>query len=233
MNYVHAAGAALLMALVGGLSEDAWAADFEEEPVTYSSWRGFYLGAHIGTGEVDVNGSYLAGDVEFGLEPTDPFFGVQAGYNWQIDQIVIGIEGDVSLAEWDDEKGPNANDQFISADLDWLITLRGRVGYAIDQLLVFATAGAAWANGEFTGKEDFIADRESNKNFEDIGLVAGGGMEWAWNDRWSVKLEGLWINFDESVDITTLTANSDPSDRADFDDAWLVWGAVNFHFGSP
>jgi outer membrane immunogenic protein len=211
------------------------AADVENDTIDVSSgrdWSGPYIGAHVGSGEVDVNGSYLGGDVEFGLEPTDPFLGGQAGFNWQIDQIVIGIEADVSLAEWDDEKGPNSQDQFVSADLDWLVTLRARLGWTFEDILLFGTLGGAWANGELTGVEDITApvlDR-SNAHFDDFGLVAGGGIEWAVSDRWSWKLEGLWINFDKNLDITGLTTNSDASDFVEFDDAWLIWTGINLHF---
>jgi outer membrane immunogenic protein len=181
---------------------------------------------------VDVNGSYLDGDMEFGLEPTDPFFGAQAGFNWQVDRLVIGLAADVSLAEWDDDKGPNAQNQFVSADLDWLVTLRARLGWALDNFLLFGTVGAAWANGEFTAVEDVTAPvpARGDADFEDFGLAMGGGVEWALSDIWSLKLEGLWISFDENLDITSLTTNSDPSDFVKFDDAWLIWTGIHLHF---
>jgi outer membrane immunogenic protein len=197
----------------------------------YASWTGFYAGAHVGYGQVDVDGRYL-NQGEFGLEPSDPFLGAHLGYNWQLDRIVLGIEGDISYAEWDHDK-VNTQNQLVSADLDWLVTSRVRVGYLFGPLLVFGTVGGAWADGEFTGDENVttnIAAERDKVVFKDFGLVAGGGAEWALSRHWGWKIEGLWLNFDDSLNIQNLTANSHPNDRVEFDNAWLVWTGVNFHF---
>ena len=106
------------------------------------------------------------------------------------------------------------------------------VNWALDNLLLFGTVGAAWANGEFTAVEDLTApvlDR-GDADFEDFGVTLGGGVEWALSDAWSLNLEGLWINLDENLDITSLTTNSDPSDFVEFDHAWLIWTGINLHF---
>ena len=85
----------------------AIAADIEpiiEEAAAYN-WTGFYVGAHVGYGEADVNGEFDQEDTGliFGLEPNGLIGGVHAGFDWQISSFVLGVEGDFSWADWEDE----------------------------------------------------------------------------------------------------------------------------------
>ncbi len=82
------------------------------------SWHGSYAGVHLGFGD---------GDGVVG--------GGQIGYNWQSGRIVYGIEADFALSSMEDEASgciPGAGCVFAGASLDWLATVRGRVGYLID-----------------------------------------------------------------------------------------------------
>jgi hypothetical protein len=68
-------------------------------------------------------------------------------------------------------------------------------------------------------------------DFEDVGLVAGGGVEWGINERLSWKLEGLWFNFDDTIDTgSLLPPGSDPTDSITLDDAWVVQTGVRLRF---
>jgi outer membrane immunogenic protein len=99
-----------------------------------SIWQGLYAGVHIGFGD---------GDGVLG--------GGQVGYNWQSGGVVYGFEADFALSSIEEEVracGPFAC-AHASASLDWLATVRGRVGFLIDpRILAYATAGfgiASWS----------------------------------------------------------------------------------------
>src|SRR5262249_10779650 len=70
---------------------------------------------------------------------------------------------------------------------NWLATARGRAGYAADRVLLYATAGGAFANGQtnFTGP---------TTSHPQSGWTAGGGIEWAFADNWTAKVEYLYVN---------------------------------------
>jgi len=213
----------------------AIAADIEpiiEEAAAYN-WTGFYVGAHVGYGEADVNGEFDQEDTGliFGLEPNGLIGGVHAGFDWQISSFVLGVEGDFSWADWEDDIGPNIDGENASAEVDWLATLRARLGFALDNFLVYGTVGGAWADAEYTANDPIEGPPFSGSvDFDDIGLVAGGGVEWGIAENWSWKLEGLWFNFDDNEDASGLTGDSDPGDFAELDDAWLVWTGIRFRF---
>jgi outer membrane immunogenic protein len=224
---------ALGVAFTALISVPALAADIEVAPepeAAFYDWSGFYIGAHVGYGEADVNGVHDdAGAVplEWGLEPNGIIGGVDAGFNWQFSSIVLGIEGDFSFADWDDDVS-NIIDESASAELDWLATVRARLGFALDNFLIYGTVGAAWTDAEIT-VSDAPGDSGS-VDFDDVALVAGGGLEWAWSERWSWKLEGLWFNFDDEEDTRDLTTDSDIGDFVELDDAWVVWTGLRYHF---
>ena len=87
--------------------------------------------------------------------PTSGFLiGGTAGINYQIGEYVFGIEGD---GDWTNLTGNSGSTcGAITAVLtppiscqtqsQWLATIRGRVGYAFDRILLYGTAGAAFGN---------------------------------------------------------------------------------------
>jgi outer membrane immunogenic protein len=121
-------------------------------------WRGLYGGVHLGHADAD-GGNGVVG-------------GVQLGYNWQAQQIVYGVEGDISVS------GANS--------VDWLASLRGRVGYLIQpRILIYGTAGLGLVDGAHT-------------NGTDTGLVYGLGVEGKLNRTMSARLEYLAYDTDNA-----------------------------------
>jgi outer membrane immunogenic protein len=131
---------------------------------------------------------------------------------------VIGAEGDFSWLDWSDSAAVGA--ATASADADWLATLRARLGLALDNVLLYGTVGAAWTDASASISDTPDAD---SVDFDDAGLVAGGGVEWGINENLSWKLEGLWFNFDDTIGIAT-------DDSVTLDDAWVVQTGVRFNF---
>ncbi len=172
-------------------------------------WTGFYAGLHIGYGwgDVDIAGGAINVDVDGILG------GGQIGYNWQTDQWVWGIEGDISAAGMDGATGA------VTADEEWIATIRGRVGYTWDQWLLFASAGVA-----FTGVEAAaggIADDNTH-----TGWTAGAGIEYGFNQNWTMRAEYLYIDFDDEF---YAVAGGVPAEKEDH----IFRIAMNYIFNTP
>lgn len=90
-------------------------------------------------------------------------FGVQAGYNYQMGSFVIGIEGDINWLggdkqrswAWSGNAGDEPADQehtdyrviaYGKGEMNWLGTLRARLGFAADHFLIYGTGGLAFGN---------------------------------------------------------------------------------------
>jgi outer membrane immunogenic protein len=126
--------------------------------------------------------------------------GGTAGCNLQSSGgFVLGVETDLS---WMDKTGRGAdiaangyNPAFTSRTReDWLDTTRLRLGWAFGHVLVYGTGGAAFANVEASASGPGVPSFSQEK--WRIGLVYGGGVEWAVAPNWTTKLEYLHIDFE-------------------------------------
>lgn len=158
-------------------------------------------------------GSFDAG----GASNTSFLGGVQAGYNLQYGQWLFGVEGDFSLtgdeknravyipstslqaaglAAITDPTSDGFNGQFKSS-LDWISTLRARVGVTSGPLLFYATGGVAFGQvnveGTFTslqgGTPNFLTPVSFKNDDVQVGWTIGAGVEAMLSDRWSAKVE--------------------------------------------
>lgn len=214
--------------------------DFEHD------WSGFYIGAHVGYGGANVSGQYDIDDMSAGDtfedDGTGPFDldlegflgGGQVGYNWQSGSFVLGLEADITYTDWSDSITYTDDDESVSAKTDFVGTLRGRAGVAMDNLLFFGTAGVALTDTRYTADDDASGDsggtNHGSVKFKDIGLVVGGGAEYAIDESWSIKAEALYFMFNDKKDTGNLTSDSELGDYAALDDAWMARIGVNFHF---
>jgi outer membrane immunogenic protein len=204
-------------------------------------WTGFYLGVNGGfaSGTADWTGDYIAGGVVAGSEDGSidldgGMAGIQAGANMQMGNFVLGIEGDVDWADISgegDEIDPLSADPSVpSASLDWLASLRGRAGFAIDNVLLYGTAGVAWGGGELGITNLDGAGDDVTADISASGWTAGVGAELAVTDNMSIKAEYLYtslsmdeVSFDDVPPADSLAVNSD------FDFSTVKVG-VNFSF---
>jgi outer membrane immunogenic protein len=134
--------------------------------------------------------------------------GIQGGYNWQSRWWVFGLEGDIqasgqrgSVGICDTAGCPigsgMATDNF---SMPWFGTFRGRIGFTPDpRWLVYATGGLAvaeikdsLAGGPVGGGPGGVAWSVDTTR---AGFAVGGGVEAALFDRWSLKVEYLFMDF--------------------------------------
>src|SRR5581483_4312942 len=105
--------------------------------------------------------------------------GFEAGYNWQISNVVLGVEGDVSFSSLN--KTITGLTPALPADtfgtrLSTLGTVRSRLGWAFDRTLIYATGGAAFADLKDT-LNDVAARFTANTGSDVTGWTAGFGIE--------------------------------------------------------
>jgi outer membrane immunogenic protein len=187
---------------------------------TVFSWTGIYIGAEAGYGDARSDSTRLVGNSQFLTGTTDSvdryggLFGFEVGGNYQINWLVLGVEGDwqystISGTATQFANVPAAaatgNRTFQSRDTDWVDTVTGRVGVAWDRWMLFAKGGGAWRhvndnarNSTFTGAGVLLSSSTTNSSNES-GYVVGGGVEWAPSDIVSFKLEGDWYNFGNNL----------------------------------
>jgi outer membrane immunogenic protein len=217
--------AVALLAISGGIAS---AADVPYvEPTPEWSWSGFYLGLHLGYGEANIDGDWCPSECEFDfgdINPNGAIGGAHAGYNWQSDSLVFGIEADVSFPDWGDRED-NCDGGCTSGgnvDVDLLASLRGRLGFAFDRSMVYVTAGGAYTEGEFgafgTDPHDF--------DISGFGGVVGAGYEYAVGDDISLRVEGLYyfLDADEDIDKGEFT----DGDEVEIQDAWVVRAGITW-----
>lgn len=227
-------------------------------------WTGFYGGVHVGYGWGDSEISdvvltkgwykwwkeewkysdYDLGDLdEFDVDGV--LGGLQAGYNFQNGSFVFGLEADVSIS------GINGDDELVSlvagdfnfltagveTDVDWLATFRGRVGFAFDRFLVYATGGLAvagvetslYANSDLFGG---FSETWSDENTH-FGYTVGGGLEAFLTQNLSVKAEYLYIDLgDENYSANIIDGDYLSVDVSGDVDVTLnvVKVGLNYHF---
>jgi outer membrane immunogenic protein len=142
--------------------------------------------------------------------------GFTAGYNWQVNNAVLGLEGDINYFGFKGSATSTAlypccaPDTFTinsSVSADWLATIRGRLGFlAAPTWLLYATGGAAIADvkGSFNFTDTFSAATESAA-FRDtrLGWTAGVGTEYAFGGGWSFKAEYLYVDLGRASTTST------------------------------
>ncbi len=196
--------------------------DFSSQNIAFAS-ENARVGQVTDTGPTAMSGSR-------GLSQNGFLGGAQIGYNYQWGtNIVLGIEADIQgsgvrgssqvigaanstttlLGLSYDQSGVGSTT--VDAGLDYLGTVRGRVGYLIrPNMLIYGTGGFAYgeayshvtqtafsqtnllANGAvlFSGTNMFFGTARQNQMM--TGWTAGGGFEWMFMPNWSLKAEALY-----------------------------------------
>jgi outer membrane immunogenic protein len=186
---------------------------YYKAPAVYAppayTWSGLYIGINGGgawgqsswttTGSFDTSGGFAGGTI---------------GYNYQMDQAVLGIEGDIDWADINGSTGGAAK-----TNDNWLSTVRGRLGYAADRFMPYVTGGLAVGDIQ-ASLPGFAGGSTTN-----VGWTAGGGIEFALPGHWSAKAEYLY------VDLGNFSCSScGPTAQSVSFTANLFRGGINYRF---
>jgi outer membrane immunogenic protein len=171
-------------------------------PIPVFTWSGVYLGGQIGYGWGNDNGNvYNFGPLgpvtvpnafaSSGTNPHGVVGGAHIGNNWQVNQWVFSLESDVDGSGLSQTIQPLS---YVSSTTNLFLqgALLGRVGYAFDHTLIYATGG--WAIGAIHNTYN-VAGQTGSYPTARSGWTAGGGLEYALNNNWSVRAEYRYLNF--------------------------------------
>jgi len=196
------------------LASQAFAADLPSRapppvyvpPVPIFTWTGIYIGGQIGYawGTQRANVNLPDGSTIFNSYSSEGVIGGgHVGYNYQVNQWVLGIEGSVD--------GTSISKTFIPGTVFPAVlgfpgafgvsyqtsvpiegSIRGRLGVAWDRVLLYATGGVAFAGVNATYSTPFASVSQSTTR---VGWTVGGGVEYAVTNNWSVFAEYRYSDF--------------------------------------
>ena len=186
--------AAVVAAAVAGFASVASAADlptkapvYTAAPVAVYNWNGCYVGAHAGGGWARTEFTNTADTTAFGhLNPGEGFTytydgfigGGQVGCNYQINQWVLGVEGTFAGTTIKGDAADLAvlNDDVFSTKINSLATVTARIGYAWNNVLLYAKGGYAGANVQFSVSDTCCVG----------GSPMGAGSDTHWQSGWTI-----------------------------------------------
>ena len=219
----HAIAAVSLVSIGAGHAADLGARPGRPAPAVVTpsaaayNWTGFYIGLQGGYGWGNSSGTQNADGtffpvVPYSIDPHGFLGGGHIGYNLQIGQWVLGVEGDIEAA---DVKALSivstaGQDYFFNAKADMLSSVRGRLGFGLDHWLAYATGGVAWGRISTPPLDALSGTR--------TGWTVGGGLEYAFNTNWSTRLEYRYTDLGR--------ASAQGGEPASFDDNSFTFHAV-------
>ena len=172
-----------------------------------SDWSGVYVGVHGGHAWASSDTTAIGSQIQtivtnlndpdaYDASPSGLFGGVQVGANAQMDNIVFGLEANVSYGDISETIADPATStpgpQTITTEIDWHGSVRGRIGLDAGGTLFYGTGGVAWAHATTSITEGIPTDSESSTL---TGWVAGLGLEHMVSEKVSFRGEYLYTDF--------------------------------------
>jgi outer membrane immunogenic protein len=202
-------------------------------PAIYN-WTGVYVG--VNGGWADGNSNWTDGTSgetgRFGISGS--VVGGTVGANYQTGTYVFGIEGDL---DWTNLRGGSGFTCGAISDLvppptgcqtqsEWLGTVRGRVGYAVNSVLIYGTGGAAFGNIQ-TG----LIPPSTFDSSTEVGWAIGAGVEIAFAPNWTAKVEYLFVDLPDATCTTVANCGGAVGSTVSFNEN-IVRAGINFKFGA-
>jgi len=224
------------------------------------SWTGIYIGAHGGwafqetTFDDPFSANTVPGPRTRTLDFNNFFGGEQAGWNYQIGNLVVGNEVEFSWSNLNASRtafalnpgisafgppSPSSDTRTIKTKTDWFGTATARLGFASDRVLFYSKGGAAWArfNHEIDDASVLFGTALAPTSFTGkdtrIGWTVGAGFEWAFWHNLSAKIEYDYLAFaNKSVTLNiTGVGTTQVFDNAEHS-IQVIKAGVNWHLGA-
>ena len=168
-------------------------------------WTGGFVGLQFGYidtsvdndfGDIEDDAGNVFDDINVGSDADGSTGGIYGGYNWQNNSPwVYGFDAEYNWVDANGDGGFSLGDTdgSVKADVDGTGAIRGRVGYAWNRTLLYATAGLAYIT--YSTKSDVGGDTASSDG-DSWGYTLGVGLEQAFTDRWVGRIDYRYSNFD-------------------------------------
>jgi outer membrane immunogenic protein len=194
-------------------------------PMAAYNWTGLYVGAHVGAAWGDFLRTADDGTVLNDYNNTSWMAGGQAGYRWQFNNFVLGVE--VSGAGTDiDARAPCPSASFTChTSVDWLFLAGGQAGLAFDRTLLYISGGYA-ATRTSTSSIPFFAGFNSSSDHG--GWYIGGGIDFGFAPNWTIGVEYAHAEFESKRYADPTAANIPYTVDPQID---LVRVKLNYRFG--
>lgn len=201
------------------------AAPVSAQPVIGGPWSGLYVGGNVGNAfspnKLSFSDSSTAQDLGFRAQDNGDRLlgGVHLGYNFQPGGVLFGVEGDTDWAK----------------NVDYLSSIRGRVGVPVGPALIYGTAGAAFEGSHERFSVNSTAGGIStfDRNLHKTGWTAGGGVETFVMPAVSVGAEALYYDLggDTANLVTPVAAGGETFAVKDDRKFAVVRARLTYHFG--
>jgi outer membrane immunogenic protein len=241
MKKIVLAAAALAIGTVSASAADLAARPYTKAPAPIAvvyNWTGFYIGADVGYGwgRSTGTGTNAAGffPTPYSVDPSGVIGGGFVGYNWQVNNVVLGIEADWQAADLNDS-GNFANTigtlYTIGTSVKDYGSVRGRLGFAFDRWMVFGTAGWAWGSWDtsygFAGAgAPFVTMSVDSSD----GWTAGAGVEYAFTDNFLGRVEYRYTDLGRAAFVNLATNSAELGNRVTINDVRV---GIAYKFGGP
>ena len=180
-----------------------------------------------GTGAAGLaRGASIVATGSGSINPNGFTGGIQAGANWQTGSVVFGGELDFSAFNLTGSRTASAlypglaltHTATSTIDTDWLFTARARLGWAVSNVLIYATGGLAVTEAKISTS---MSDNQVFGGFSGAvlnvsnsgvrtGWAVGGGVESALSRNWTVKAEYLYVDLGSISTTGTVTHGGFP-----------------------
>ena len=245
MRRVLFVAGAFLSFLAPGVSRGADLPILDVAPAWTYYWSGFYVGILGGYGSGNTSSNvYNISDGAFELHTSlnreGGFGGLEIGYNFAVTpNWLIGIEADASAAAINGSLFSCASSGCSQTDssANAIATVRGRLGYTWNNLLLFGTGGAAFVETDnnrtivLSPKVPALEGQTANSSSGSVGWSAGGGIEYAFTSNISAKIEYLFIDYNSTHDYyySDIRGDRHVTSETQID---TVRAALAYHFNS-
>ena len=151
--------------------------------------------------------------------------GGQIGYNFQSGAFVYGLEADFQGASGSGDTTATASATTVTATArnPWFATFRGRLGYAFDRSMIYATGGAVYGKTTLSGTVNTTGPFDASATY--WSWTAGAGYEAMLWDHWSGKIEYLYIGSPSDSPVPPGTAALSGNAHSN-----ILRAGLNYHF---
>lgn len=202
-------------------------------PAPVFTWTGFYMGVEGGGDFRNYHDNWTGR----GLNKDGGLVGGVLGYNWQMGNFVVGLEGDAAALlsgnqAWTYDRFGNGVQVYNNTlNGDYAAAIRGRVGItAFDRALLYVAGGVAFGDVKYNYYSPAIGGPGISATQDRVGWTIGAGVDYAMTPNWIMRVEYRYVDLGNGDNYTY--NNAFTNNRLNVTSN-QVMGAIMYKFGAP